>query len=514
MKIKKVKSQGEYCYPATIAAAVKDANFQKSDGTAMTQGEINTQVKTTTDNLDSTKANKTEVVNTVEIDGDYLKVVKGTSTNNLTIPNSTKWDGVSQDGEDGTVLTMQNGEAVWAESSTPVTKDYIDLSLRDIQGTILSSRSTANCYVIKEAGDYKLPLIYGNAIKNGVVNSAAYTKASGATSNATDFVNAFNEIITQPYILNDTLVTSAQLSAADADGIFTDIIIKDGFLCFTVTSAPATGANGVISVKDPYDNIVWSWHIWIYPGTLYDYTFTTSSSTSYTILSRCLASVLDSNTYSDMCTTDAYWYYQFGRPIPFLRAADSNSTNITTNYGKLEQSIYGQRTSYISDSISRPNVLFINGGIYFWSYTEGCNLWDASATDYGQSEKNTVKTIYDPCPVGYKVGNSYIYNSMNINVLDLNGIYMDYISYHKYKSMYTYGGYYQSTITKKEKSEKYTDYYRYALIINSCQQASSGWSMLQVASTSFLEDLSSSVVDTELENHSATMAYAVIPVKE
>lgn len=44
MKIKKIKSQGEYCYPATIAAAVKDANFTKltDDGDVpMTQGEIN-----------------------------------------------------------------------------------------------------------------------------------------------------------------------------------------------------------------------------------------------------------------------------------------------------------------------------------------------------------------------------------------------------------------------------------------------------------------------------------------
>ena len=45
MKIKKIKSQGEYCYPATIAAAVKDANFQKEDGTVMTQGEINQELK-------------------------------------------------------------------------------------------------------------------------------------------------------------------------------------------------------------------------------------------------------------------------------------------------------------------------------------------------------------------------------------------------------------------------------------------------------------------------------------
>ena len=41
MKIKKIKSQGQYVYPATIAAAVKDANFLKQDDSPMTQGEIN-----------------------------------------------------------------------------------------------------------------------------------------------------------------------------------------------------------------------------------------------------------------------------------------------------------------------------------------------------------------------------------------------------------------------------------------------------------------------------------------
>ena len=44
MKIKKIKSDGAYIYPATIAAAVKDANFLNSSGNAMTQGEINQQV--------------------------------------------------------------------------------------------------------------------------------------------------------------------------------------------------------------------------------------------------------------------------------------------------------------------------------------------------------------------------------------------------------------------------------------------------------------------------------------
>lgn len=41
MKIQKIKSQGIFVYPATIAAAVKDANFRKQDNSPMTQGEIN-----------------------------------------------------------------------------------------------------------------------------------------------------------------------------------------------------------------------------------------------------------------------------------------------------------------------------------------------------------------------------------------------------------------------------------------------------------------------------------------
>ena len=43
MKIKKIKSEGQYVYPATIAAAVKDANILDSSGKPMSQGEINAQ---------------------------------------------------------------------------------------------------------------------------------------------------------------------------------------------------------------------------------------------------------------------------------------------------------------------------------------------------------------------------------------------------------------------------------------------------------------------------------------
>lgn len=52
MKIQKIKFQGKYVYPATIAAAVKDANFRKDDESAMTQGEINLYLADRLDNVD------------------------------------------------------------------------------------------------------------------------------------------------------------------------------------------------------------------------------------------------------------------------------------------------------------------------------------------------------------------------------------------------------------------------------------------------------------------------------
>ena len=75
MKIKKIKLQDEYIYPATIAAAVKDANFLKESGSPMTQGEINTS-------LSENKVDK--------IEG------KGLSTNDYTTVEKNKLAGIAE----------------------------------------------------------------------------------------------------------------------------------------------------------------------------------------------------------------------------------------------------------------------------------------------------------------------------------------------------------------------------------------------------------------------------------
>lgn len=49
-----------------------------------------------------------------------------------------------------------------------------DLSMFDIYGNSIS-QTTANCYVVSKPGIYKFPLVFGNALKNGSVNSLSYT---------------------------------------------------------------------------------------------------------------------------------------------------------------------------------------------------------------------------------------------------------------------------------------------------------------------------------------------------
>lgn len=64
MKIKKIKAEGQFIYPATITAAVKDANFLKEDNSPMTQEEINLFLN---NGLENNFYSKTEIDNMLQI---------------------------------------------------------------------------------------------------------------------------------------------------------------------------------------------------------------------------------------------------------------------------------------------------------------------------------------------------------------------------------------------------------------------------------------------------------------
>ena len=141
--------------------------------------------------------------------------------------------------------------------------EYVDLSMVNVNGTALSARETANCYVIHSTGHYELPLVYGCGIKKGVVNAASYTQITG--TNTQPFFNYLNNQITSPFIETDTGVEAVAAEVVLCDNTSYTIagcyLTSRGlckYLRFEVSSFPALGGNATIAIKDSTGTIMWS----------------------------------------------------------------------------------------------------------------------------------------------------------------------------------------------------------------------------------------------------------------
>lgn len=123
---------------------------------------------------------------------------------------------------------------------------------------------------------------------------------------------------------------------------------------------PNTGANYIIAVRDITGTIIWSWHLWLWRDEL-----VVNNETK--LLNIDLASVWLRGKLRS-------WYYQWGRKDPMYP---------------------GER--------NKPRMYRINDNKNPVSYPLGyveSETW-GNTTKFGSW--NTEKTIYDPCPPGYKV---------------------------------------------------------------------------------------------------------------
>lgn len=208
MRIKKIKSEGKYVYPATIAAAVKDANFLKEGDSAMTQGEINLYLNNQIDNVNSnitTEINKLELskyvtqdqfsnsidtnnlllksnvatVNgqslinggNVEIDSSIYKVVTTLPTENISI------DKIYLTKASTSTATQTDFEC-WKYEN----EEWVDL------GPFGSVKIDLSSYLSKAEADQRY------AVKSSNTNSALIIKDNGQVDNLGDNGQAFNAI--------------------------------------------------------------------------------------------------------------------------------------------------------------------------------------------------------------------------------------------------------------------------------------------------------------------------------
>lgn len=268
---------------------------------------------------------------------------------------------------EGAVLTLIDmNEMPLATVSIPaqtiVAGQVIDIGNLEFKGKAqtvdLSTSGTANCYIIPDAGSYKFPLVKG-------FDRTLAVEAATA------------EVIWETYNEEEgDVITGSLVSRA---------YIEDGYV-FIETGEKFHPGNALVAAKNAAGEIVWSWHLWMPEtpvGTVSDpdHLFTP---TAY--MDRNVGALIVTPTPTDaIAPIKSYGlYFQWGRKDPFTgpMAVSGAATDPVAGAISLDASI--------ANPTQLPNG---SGAGNNWLTEDVQTLWD----DGGG------KTIYDPCPPGYKV---------------------------------------------------------------------------------------------------------------
>ena len=165
-------------------------------------------------------------------------------------------------------------------------------------------------------------------------------------------------------------VSKAELLWETTEGMVLNVTYGANYIYFSTPETLKPG-NALIAAKNSSGTILWSWHIWIpktrIGGDLYGLSF-------YTTMSRNLGALEDASASAG---ADSYGLlYQWGRKDPFpCKTATDKTTSAMT----------------IGESVAHPTQFVAVDGTWMSSVDQ--SVWGDKAT----------KTIYDPCPAGYKV---------------------------------------------------------------------------------------------------------------
>jgi len=361
-------------------------------------------------------------------------------------------------------LLKERNEAM--QNATPVS----NYNLSNSSGAS-AIQNTANCYVIDAPGTYRIPLVYGNAIKNGSNNTSAYktTVTGGFVPGYTEeltldnFLDHNDHKITSPYINEQNPArpaTQAEIVWSDVSGIVSNERVtgsgQSSFLEFTVNKNQLVNGNAVIAVKNASGTVMWSWHLWFTPKSSLDKIAMTSDGQTYNFTSdnlgwkytswwggtkdRTVVVKLEQQaevgTKKEATVTltqkkgkdERKGYgniYQWGRKdaIPgtdalFPAGYSFNGSGYVT-VGDNEYNIPAKKalmeTRTIGLSIQKPGEMLpkVGGGKLSWFYKQYINLWSTDNNKFDGSVRDGKKTIYDPSPVGFKVPDAYAFEGFS-----------------------------------------------------------------------------------------------------
>ncbi len=333
----------------------------------------------------------------------------------------------------------------------------IDLSL-EFNG----NRNTANCYVINASGWYKIPLVYGNAIKDGGTNISSYSQTApdiGTNDWKTkywrpNFPRHDGQNINGPWITinNGIQIKDAEQLWYDSKQSIIDtknLKVVGDYIVFKVDKNSLQQGNCVIAAKTNNNEVAWSWHIWFTPLRLYS---DRAYLTDYGLLKFALGYNDDEAKYyyprdlymritqlatgksrtfffrqNDLLETSdegRATYYQGGRkdPFPPVRASRNGTKNISVEPSD------GKIYAY---TIKNPHKRLIsNKGNHVFTSDYFYNVWN--------NNNNSVSihhTAYWGSYYKYQVTNP-IDKQNEVNMKDKKNQYIEGIYYNTVKTVY------------------------------------------------------------------------------
>ena len=325
-------------------------------------------------------------------------------------------------------VTWRNNQLKNATPKGTAAAPY-DLSLHDIKGNT-TQRNTANSYVISAPGYYKVPLVYGNAIKNGVTNTNAFVSQSTSTSDLLlrNFRDAFEVAISNPWIVARYQPTGVYVVWADETNLVTNPAVSADkhFLTFQVTKEQMKQGNVVLGITDASNNTLWSYHLWFAPNDVLDKIPVTTGTNTQHFTKETLGwkyTAWSATTYETTRTVGISVRQTMGpKKNAVIWIKQDPATTYIRGYATLYQ--WGRKDAFpsinpVQGSINRsggpvnfwkqiryPRAFFLqNNSIDDWEpANRKNNLWSANdpAAD-GPHSVTVVKTVYDPTPVGCKV---------------------------------------------------------------------------------------------------------------
>lgn len=307
--------------------------------------------------------------------------------------------------------------------------DSIDLSDPDGDGT----HETANCYVAGLAGQtYRFP---ASVMGNGATTPAKPGYAGAGSADG---------IVPVPLAS-----VSAGLLWQTAPNLLLDVKLRGTEVYFTTNGTVGetlSEGNAVIAVFDAAGNILWSWHIWVTAADL-DAAVETyvlpggfAAAGKTVMMDRNLGALKPGLWEMNGTNLSLGLLYQWGRKDPFPNIDDTDMggtgalaiTRLRKTYDAAGNVLTADNTS---TDFSASSWRYINGkalsseqiASYPMNFTCANSDWIDTPQDdlWGNPYSDEIgdtgrKSIYDPCPPGYRVPHRYVGTPFTVDGLNAN----------------------------------------------------------------------------------------------